>query len=1109
MKKLQTNGPRRELNVMKHRHVVTVSLLAVLSVFVFTASVYSGDSTEQVLARQIINATGVKGGLIVHLGCGDGKLTAATHVNSSYIVQGLDTDTRRIDQARKCFQLLGLNGKVTAREFDGANLPYIDNMVNLLVVSAPFSVRHSELTRVLAPRGVAYIKEGKKWRKTIKPVPDDIDEWTHYLYDSSNNAVSHDLIVGPPRRSQWIGGPKWSRSHEHMSSVNAMVSAGGKIFYVMDEGPRSSISLPAKWSLIARDAFNGVILWKRSLPSWHVHLWPLKSGPAQIQRRLVAKGNTLYTSLGAGAPLSVLDAESGRIIRTFDGTKGVEEVIVSEGVIFLLLGDTVAQQQEYNHQISHVWNAGDKAKSKYAWDDRMRTIMAIDEKTSNVLWRQEYPVVHITMAIDGKRVYFYDGSKIISLDRKEGKQAWNSESIAVNAFELGTAFTPTLVLYRNVVLFSGGDKKLTAIETEKGEILWTSEHPESGHHSPGDVLCIDGLIWSGAIARVNKQGGKFTGRDPLTGAVKIEFPLDVDVSWFHHRCHRSKATDRFIMSGATGTEFIDFRSKHWTIHHWARGACLYGIMPANGMIYVPPSPCACFIESKMHGFNALAPARAKGKVSSGDTQLAGITRLEKGPAYGQRIPGSSSTTADSWPTYRHDAQRSGYTKSSVPTYLEKTWQTELGGKLTPAVVAEGKVFVAAVNDHSVHALDENSGKKLWSYMTAGRIDSPPTIWRGRVLFGSTDGWLYCLAASDGELIWRFHAAAEDKQMMVCQQLESVWPVHGSVLVVNDRIYCLAGRSIFLDGGMRLYQLDPKTGSKLSESVWNDRDPQSGENMQKHVKGMTMPTALSDILSSDGKHLYMRSQQIGLDGSRSFEKIVIKNEDAESAHLFAATGFLDDNWFHRSLWIYGIESGSGWGGWSKPGLTVPVGRILSVGDSAVYGFGRKPAFFCQSSVMEYQLYSANPEFSRDYFQSVRKVTKEGQRNIADWQVNYRLPVDKLTILDYNWRVENLPLLGRAMVLADNTLFVAGPPDVVDETEAFGRFGESEVYAKLVEQAAAFEGEKGGLLWAVSAEDGKKLAEHKLDSPPVFDGMVAANGKLYLVTMDGNVICMKKK
>jgi hypothetical protein len=78
----------------------------------------------------------------------------------------------------------------------------------------------------------------------------------------------------------------------------------------------------------------------------------------------------------------------------------------------------------------------------------------------------------------------------------------------------------------------------------------------------------------------------------------------------------------------------------------------------------------------------------------------------------------------------------------------------------------------------------------------------------------------------------------------------------------------------------------------------------------------------------------------------------------------------------------------------------------------------------------------------------------------------------------------------MVLAGRTLFVAGPPDL-------GNTGE--------EALAAVHGRKGGLLWAVSTADGSRLAEYKLDAPPVFDSLAAAGGRLYLATTDARVIC----
>ena len=77
---------------------------------------------------------------------------------------------------------------------------------------------------------------------------------------------------------------------------------------------------------------------------------------------------------------------------------------------------------------------------------------------------------------------------------------------------------------------------------------------------------------------------------------------------------------------------------------------------------------------------------------------------------------------------------------------------------------------------------------------------------------------------DGELAWRFRAAPIDERLMAFEQLESVWPVHGSVLVQDGVVYCVAGRSMFLDGGLRLLRLDPSDGRLLSETVLDDSDP---------------------------------------------------------------------------------------------------------------------------------------------------------------------------------------------------------------------------------------------------------------------------------------------
>jgi hypothetical protein len=101
-----------------------------------------------------------------------------------------------------------------------------------------------------------------------------------------------------------------------------------------------------------------------------------------------------------------------------------------------------------------------------------------------------------------------------------------------------------------------------------------------------------------------------------TGRAEVTYPPTLDTYWFHHRCYRAKATEQYVLCSRTGIEFVDLATGDWTIHHWVRGGCLYGIMPANGLIYAPPHPCACYPEAKLYGMVALAALRQLGRCPS-------------------------------------------------------------------------------------------------------------------------------------------------------------------------------------------------------------------------------------------------------------------------------------------------------------------------------------------------------------------------------------------------------------------------------------------------------------------------------------------------------------
>ncbi len=493
-------------------------LLSVAMLSSFLSAVEAGQSALEKEAQSLFEMSGIKGGFIVHIGSGDGRLTAALRPNASYMVQGLGKSMQNVAAARKYIQSIGLYGDVSVDFWQGEHLPYVDNFANLIVVENADDISQKEILRVLVPNGVACIRKADGWAKIIKPRPKEMDEWTHYMHDSTGNAVSNDTLVGPPANLQWVGSPRWTRHHEHMSSLNALVSANGRIFYIVDEGSRVSIQLPPKWYLVARDAFNGTILWKRGIPLWYTHLYPLKSGPAFLPRRLVAVGNRVYVTLGLDQPLVALDAATGDTIFICRQSTTTEEVIASDGMLFLLVNTEPVESDHYTWKDPVCWNEKARVAKERPWDRKPRTILAVDAQTGATLWSRESVVAPLSLSADSRHVVFHDGEKLISLDRKTCRPNWTSEPIRMR-LPLPTCYAPTLVLCEDVVLFAGGDRKMTAVSADTGKNLWTGAHYRAGHNSPEDVLVIDGLAWTGKVAG-GRDNGMWTGYDVRTGEVK-------------------------------------------------------------------------------------------------------------------------------------------------------------------------------------------------------------------------------------------------------------------------------------------------------------------------------------------------------------------------------------------------------------------------------------------------------------------------------------------------------------------------------------------------------------------------------------------------------------
>jgi len=1110
---------------------------------------YSGIVTTVAVAHaesglDIFRRTETAGGLIVHVGCGDGKLTAELCPDDRYLVHGLDADAANVEQARRHVQSLGLYGKVSIEQFSGPRLPYADNLVNLIVIrDTGHEIRDDELKRVLAPRGVIVASEGARIPHPVsrignglvmftKPVPSNIDDWTHFRYSAEGNMVSQDELVGPPQHLQWISGPIFQRHHGIEPSITATVTSGGRIFYIIDEAPLGFTGMPGQWRLVARDAFNGVLLWKRDMSEWGSRAWSYWTEshaarfnhPLHVRKRLIAKADRVYATLGFNSPITAMDAATGKTAMTYQGTDYADEFVLRDGVLYVAVND--GPQRPWPGEGVRPEPAGQRPEPSE------KRVWAIDAATGSLLWKsgsfsgsaakidRMASMRHLNLTVAPGGVFLIDEKHVVALDRQTGNEMWRIDRLVLprseeqeanvgNLYHLLANENVHTVVYhdgRLFVLHLPPDRSmkhrlpptLQALNAATGQELWRYDAatPIAYIEWP-DVFAIGDTVWL-----PDRKEMTLIGLDTATGEEKVIHSIEKALNvGHHHRCYPNRASVNFAVLGRRGAEFVDLESGELTLHHWLRTGCRSGHVLGNGLFYRPPDHCQCYMQFQPRGFLAMSSSRAP------ITQPTSDSRLIRGPAYsslphpqgegrgeetwgGDPHPATSSRSSpkgrgEDWPTFRHDPMRSAMATSPIPPAATRSWRVKLTGALSAPVVAGNKVFVASVDTHQVIALDAATGEEAWSFTAGGRVDSPPTVWQGYALFGCRDGRVYCLRASDGALVWRFNAAPEDRRIVAFRQIESCWPVCGSVLVTGGTVYFVAGRTSMLDSGVCAYSLDVATGRIL--------DTQHIHEIQTETKttGKLPEGALSDILTTDGEDVYLRKRKLAL--SPPVKDVFPRELAATRPTLVADGGFANQRWFHRAFWQF------------SSGAARAKGNLIAFDDTRAYVAaanlpgGPNQTFHIPMGGLTNRIagldgdgpnWLANPNLQVGgtvLFAAKAKTDKTVAETPDPRGSRYgkssQRPAPAI------WRHNRFPIYPWAMVAGKRCLAVAGPPAEVQPDDPW----------------AGFEGRAGGELHILDPATGKPLSKVKLDSPPVWDGMAAANGRLCVVMKDGSIAC----
>ncbi len=976
--------------------------------------------------EQIMQALGVHGGLCIQIGAQDVDGVGELAASGRYLIRVLDADEQVVDRARKSLQTTGLYGLVSVDRLPGeGKLPLTEDLVNLIYVAEQPSAQVSleEAHRVLCPSSVLVIGTDKATREQLKaagfaeietmgdagewwvarkPRPDAMDEWSHPRHSAAGNPASNDTLVAPPRRVRWVAGAE--------SEVRGMVTAAGRNFYA---------------GVLARDSFNGLRLWHRDLLSG-ADEFKMKN----ISRSApVAGGDRLFVI--ERKKLLALDATSGQVVQEYAGAGNAEEVLFDRGTLIVTTNDSV--------------------RAIYADSADVRWQVSLSDPREVVAGDDTVALIHGQLRRN-------EPIEAVGIDRETGQVRWKRNDLDWLPKVRRTVYHGGLVAFE-VSTFNndGPENALHLLSAKTGKVqLDHPFFPGMNHARQARAMFVKGNLWllhGGRDAEGKKLPTQVSAIDTKTGEALVTHPAGLT------HCFPPVMTSRYMISGEF--DLTDLKSGEVDAHQITKAACGPdgGWVPANGMIYVTPKHCVCW--PMLRGYTALASERPAGSIA--DMKIEDFEfPIEKGVDPPSGV--AAEDDAQDWPMYRHDAWRSGSTTAQAPEKLDTIWSADLGqtvpdgiithdweenlfvkGPVTAPAIAGNRVVVARPDAHEVVALDAGSGKIAWRFTASGRVDTTPTLHQGLCLFGSKAGWVTCLRADDGRLVWRLRAAPVEEQIVAYGQLESPWPVPGSVLVVDDVAYFAAGRQSLADGGILLFAVEPASG-KIGWVQRLDSVPQQG-----FYESSGLEFDNFDLLHREG------------DGVAMSRWVFDRNNGEMSLDRWAVFAKLDTGggavMAPRGCWTYAPRH-------QARTKSFEPRRALSVyRDKLLLG-----ALQGSSTVFrrDFDL-EGGEEFNTKWMTgwAAGSLSNKGE---MPWP-NHRLAEKAAWKSDPLGTGKDVPPI-HAMTLADDKLLLAG--------------GDGE-------------------LRVISVGDGSPLAEAKLPEP-VWDGMAVARGQVFYSTRDGRVLCL---
>jgi outer membrane protein assembly factor BamB len=868
---------------MTRRMLVYGVFLCVLAVSVNSATAASD------LAEVIALPNSPKGGVIIYLGGADADAMIKSRDAGRFVVQSVLFDTASVNKSREAILAKKAYGLVAVIRGSGKRLAYTDNFVNIVVIDNPAAFTKAavpavEVARIVVPKGVVLVAgddslvkaiakamgskevtKASKWTMIVKPRPKEMDEWTHGRHDPEGTSISQDKLVGYSGVLQWRQGPIWL-----WPGISSRTIDGKNYYYVKGE-------------IVCRDAFNGVLIWR-------IH--------AQEQKSFTALGKRVYAFIPGVHNLVALDAATGKVVQHYRDIRGVcplALVHVGGNIVFAAddgLGSVNRKTGKLNWMNKSIRGSANTYTKPYDRTWKHGRLEGWKENTK------------AEILVSGNYILRKRANKLTCLGLANGKQLW-TQDYPGHRLRVAKYGVYALKYFQGSGGYTSARKKGSIIEARSlkdGSTLW--KHKINGRIGPGtDLHAFDGLIW-------DTTGIK--GYDPQTGELKKQAKGFGGSTEAVLRCVMDiAATVNYFFRGRP-FGFVNIHTGQQHTKQFVRNVCggSPGVLPGNGMVYCFPKLCSCF--SMLRGYTGLATPKPLPPIS--DTQ-----RLLKGPAYGTVAKAElTDEYAAGWATYLGNEQRSGFTNEKVNMPLKQSWAIEpedqvypqwtkqdwksnyrVSGTISAPTASRGMVAAALPESHRIKIFEARTGRDLWSFVAESRVVTPPTFYGKMVLFGSEDGYVYCLRSKDGALIWRYQAAPAQRRVSIFGQIESHFPVTCGVLVKNGNVYFAAGRHGDLNNGVTGYNLDAYTGQlawkKMMETVVR-KSTVPIPDIPVYVNGNIRLAQHAQVFNEQGEGMLVPYEALKKRGKTRLARALGKTSHNEVLMLKGGlTGMLDHTW----------------------------------------------------------------------------------------------------------------------------------------------------------------------------------------------------------------------